>query len=182
MSTSAPSDRGSRPATDAAVDHYPFPPKIWKDPRCIIAFGFGVGTAPYAPGTFGTLVAVPLYWLLAPLTAPWYLGAVAILFAIGVWICGYVERVLGTHDHPGIVWDEIVGYLIAMFLAPAGWLWVAIGFGLFRLFDIWKPFPIRLIERRLRGGIGTMLDDAIAGLYAWASLHALLYAVSRLAN
>lgn len=182
MSTSAPSDRETPPATDSAVDHYPFPPKIWKDPRCIIAFGFGAGAVPRVPGTLGTLIAVPLYWLLADLTVFWYVGTVTILFAIGVWVCGHVERILGTHDHPGIVWDEIVGYLVAMFLAPSGWLWVAIGFVLFRLFDIWKPFPIGWIEHRLRGGVGTMLDDLLAGIYAWASLQVLWYTASQVSN
>jgi phosphatidylglycerophosphatase A len=182
MSTSAPSDHEPQPVTDSAVDRYPFPPRIWKDPRCIIAFGFGAGAVPYAPGTLGTLIAVPVYWLLAHLAAPWYIGTVAILFAIGVWICRHAERVLGTHDHPGIVWDEIVGYLVAMFLAPPAWVWVVIGFVLFRLFDIWKPFPIRLLERRLRGGVGTMLDDVLAGIYAWASLQVFLYTASHLSD
>lgn len=142
-------------------------------PRRVIhflAFGFGAGRMPLAPGTFGTLAAVPLYLLLMGAPPPVYAVVVLGLFAGGVWLCRETERDLGVHDHPGIVWDEIVGYLITMFMAPAGWPWVVAGFLLFRLFDIWKPFPIRQIERRIRGGLGNMLDDALAGLYAWAAL------------
>jgi phosphatidylglycerophosphatase A len=98
----------------------------------------------------------------------------AAMFAFGVWLCSVTEQDLGVHDHPGIVWDEIVGYLITMFMAPAGWVWMAAGFLLFRLFDIWKPFPIRQIEHRVRGGFGNMLDDALAALYAWLALQAVV--------
>lgn len=142
-------------------------------PRRVIhflAFGFGAGRMPLAPGTFGTLAAVPLYLVLMGAPPLTYVVMVLGLFAVGVWLCRETERDLGVHDHPGIVWDEIVGYLITMFMAPAGWPWVVAGFLLFRLFDIWKPFPIRQIERRIRGGLGNMLDDALAGLYAWAAL------------
>jgi phosphatidylglycerophosphatase A len=140
-----------------------------------LAFGFGAGKAPVAPGTFGTLVAIPLYLLLMHLPWPLYAAIVLGMFALGVWLCQVTERDLGVHDHPGIVWDEIVGYLITMFMAPAGWVWIAAGFVLFRLFDIWKPFPIRQLERRIRGGFGNMLDDALAGFYALAVLQGLVY-------
>jgi phosphatidylglycerophosphatase A len=135
-----------------------------------LAFGFGSGKAPVAPGTFGTLVGIPAYLLLQPLTTYIYVAVVASLFGVGVWLCSVTEQDLGVHDHPGIVWDEIVGYLITMFMAPAGWEWMAAGFLLFRLFDIWKPFPIRQIEHRVRGGFGNMLDDALAAVYAWLAL------------
>lgn len=115
-------------------------------------------------------MAVPLYVAMAALSAAWYAAIVAALFVIGIWVCAHTERRLGTHDHPGIVWDEIVGYLVTMFLAPVGWVSVLGGFLLFRLFDIWKPFPIRVLERRIRGGFGTMLDDVLAGLYGFAAL------------
>lgn len=138
-----------------------------------LAFGFGAGKAPVAPGTFGTLVGIAAYLLLQPLSAASYAVTVLALFALGVWLCQVTERDLGVHDHPGIVWDEIVGYLITMFMAPAGWIWIVAGFVLFRLFDIWKPFPIRQIERRIRGGFGNMLDDALAGLYSLAAMHVL---------
>jgi phosphatidylglycerophosphatase A len=149
------------------------PVPMWRRIVHFFAFGFGSGKAPVAPGTFGTLVGIPIYLLLEPLAIYIYVAAVAGMFAAGVWVCRVTERDLGVHDHPSIVWDEIVGYLITMFLAPAGWMWPALGFVLFRLFDIWKPFPIRQLERRIQGGFGNMLDDALAAVYAWLVLQAL---------
>lgn len=147
----------------------------WRRIVHFFAFGFGAGRLPKAPGTFGTLVAVPIYLLMQPL-APWLYAAVVLaLFGAGVWVCAQTERDLGVHDHPGIVWDEIVGYLVTMFLAPAGWVWIALGFALFRLFDVWKPFPIRQIERRVRGGLGNMLDDVLAGVLAGVALQAMAW-------
>jgi len=140
-----------------------------------LAFGFGAGKAPVAPGTFGTLVGIAAYLLLQPLSALSYAVTVLALFALGVWLCQVTEQDLKVHDHPGIVWDEIVGYLITMFMAPAGWAWIVAGFLLFRLFDIWKPFPIRQLERRIQGGFGNMLDDALAGLYSLAVLQGIVY-------
>jgi phosphatidylglycerophosphatase A len=140
-----------------------------------LAFGFGAGKAPVAPGTFGTLVGIAVYLLLQPLSALSYAVIVLALFALGVWLCHATEQDLKVHDHPGIVWDEIVGYLITMFMAPAGWVWIVAGFFLFRLFDIWKPFPIRQLERRIQGGLGNMLDDALAGLYSLAALQGIAY-------
>ena len=140
-----------------------------------LAFGFGAVKAPVAPGTFGTLVGIAAYLLLQPLSALSYAVTVLALFALGVWLCQVTERDLKVHDHPGIVWDEIVGYLITMFMAPAGWAWIVAGFLLFRLFDIWKPFPIRQLERRIQGGFGNMLDDALAGLYSLAALQGIVY-------
>lgn len=154
------------------------PARIWKNPIHLAALGFGAGAVPHAPGTAGTLVAIPLYVLIATLSPVWYAGIVLLLFTIGVSICDHTERALGVHDHPGIVWDEIVGYLITMFLAPANWIWLIVGFGLFRLFDIWKPFPIRTLESRIGGGLGTMLDDAVAGLYAWGVMQIIAYLLS----
>jgi phosphatidylglycerophosphatase A len=143
-----------------------------------LAQGFGVGRLPYAPGTFGTLLGIPVYLLLSGLT-PWlYAAAMAALFALGVWAASVTGRDLGAHDHSSIVWDEVVGFLIAMFLAPPGWLWIAVGFGLFRLFDIWKPWPIRFVDRRLANGLGCMLDDALAGVYAGVVLHVAVYLYS----
>ena len=146
----------------------------WRRLVHFLAFGFGSGRTPVAPGTFGTLVGIPAYLLLQPLATYIYVAVVAGLFGVGVWLCHVTERDLGVHDHPGIVWDEIVGYLITMFMAPAGWVWMATGFLLFRLFDIWKPFPIRQIERRIQGGFGNMLDDALAAVYAWLVLQAVV--------
>ncbi len=138
-------------------------------PRRLIHFlaqGFGAGRIPFAPGTFGTLAAVPIYFLFSLLTPAVYAVGVIGLFALGVWLANVTGRDLGAHDHPSIVWDEIVGFLITMFLAPPGWLWVVAGFLLFRLFDIWKPYPIRAVDQRLQNGLGCMFDDALAGIYA----------------
>jgi len=151
----------------------------WRNPVHLLAFGFGAGAMPFAPGTFGTLVAIPLYLLMRPLAAPWYAGVVAVLFGGGIWLCGATARDLRTHDHPGIVWDEIVGYLVTMFMAPAGWIWIAIGFVLFRVFDIWKPFPIRWLDEHVKGGTGIMLDDLAAGVPAALVLQGLFWLWTR---
>jgi len=140
-----------------------------------LAHGFGSGKLPWAPGTFGTLVAIPIYLLIYPFPYPLYAAIVGVMFVVGVWLCQITEQALRAHDHPSIVWDEIVGYLITMFMAPSGWVWVLMGFVLFRALDIWKPFPIRQIERRVRGGFGNMLDDALAALYAWLVLQGVAY-------
>ncbi len=140
----------------------------------LIAQGFGVGRIAWAPGTFGTVLAVPLYLVLAPLDLLWYAAVVVLLFLVGVVICGIADQVLGTTDHASIVWDEIVGYLVTMLAVPRGWEWIVGGFVLFRLFDIWKPWPIRLVERRVRGGLGVMLDDLIAALFAWVALQSIM--------
>ncbi|RMD68885.1 MAG: phosphatidylglycerophosphatase A, partial [Gammaproteobacteria bacterium] len=104
--------------------------------------------------------------LLAPLPLPLYAATVLLLFLIGIPLCGRAARALG-HDHPSIVWDEMVGYLATMTAAPRGWPWIVLGFVLFRAFDILKPWPIRAVDERLSGGIGIMLDDLLAGAYAW---------------
>ena len=100
-----------------------------------------------------------------------YLTHAGILFALGVWLCHSTARDLGVEDHPGIVWDEIVGYLITMTAAPHGWRWILLGFVLFRLFDIWKPWPISWMDRNIKGGLGIMLDDLMAGVFACFFLH-----------
>lgn len=135
-----------------------------------IAFGFGAGLAPKMPGTFGTLAAVPLYWLLGPLPLGAYLLILVALFGLGIWACGRTARDLGGQDPESIVWDEVVGYLVAMTAAPAGWPWVLAGFLLFRFFDIWKPWPIRWLDRRIEGGLGIMLDDLAAAALTWLVL------------
>jgi len=139
---------------------------LLRHPAYFIAFGGGSGLAPKAPGTFGSLAAIPLYLLLAPLAPIIYFFVTLALLFLGVWACARTERDLGVHDHPGIVWDEVVGMLVTLFLAPAGWVWLLIGFGLFRLFDIWKPFPIGWLNAHGKGGWGIMLDDVAAGVAA----------------
>ena len=136
------------------------------NPVHLLAFGFGTGCSPKAPGTVGTLLAVVLYLPLAYLPLGIYLAITAAVIVAGVAICGMTARDLKTHDHPGIVWDEIAGYLVTMIAAPAGWGWALAGFALFRLFDIWKPWPISWLDRRVSGGLGIMLDDLAAGAMA----------------
>ncbi len=149
------------------------PPSVFRNPIHFLAFGFGSGAAPVAPGTFGTLAAVPLYLLLMQLPLGWYLLALVASFGLGIWLCERTAQDLGVHDHGGIVWDEFVGYWLTMVAAPAGWQWVVVGFVLFRLFDIWKPFPISWLDRHVKGGLGIMLDDAVAGTFAWLCLQVL---------
>lgn len=140
----------------------------------LLAFGFGTGLAPFAPGTFGTLVGIPLWLLLCLLPVGVYAGVVLTLFVGGCWLCGRSAKLLGVHDHPGIVFDEVVGFLLtAMPLLPALhwhsghlWLWLLAAFLLFRLFDILKPPPIRWLDRHVHGGFGIMLDDAVAAIPA----------------
>jgi phosphatidylglycerophosphatase A len=145
-------------------------PQLLRHPLGLLAFGFGSGLAPVAPGTAGTLVAVPCYLLLRELPTEAYLAMIALLFLLGLPVCNHAARRLGVHDHPAIVWDEIVGYLAAMTWAPPGALWVAGGFVLFRFFDILKPWPIRWCDRRVPGGLGIMLDDLLAAAYVVALL------------
>lgn len=136
-----------------------------RKPAHLLAFGFGSGLLPKAPGTYGTLVGIPLYLLIQPLSWVFQALFVTLAFVAGLWICQRASDDLGVHDHSGIVWDEIVGFLAAMVFAPPGWVWIVIGFLLFRVFDILKPWPIDWVDRRVEGGLGIMLDDLIAGFY-----------------
>ncbi|ABQ56478.1 TPA: phosphatidylglycerophosphatase A [Legionella pneumophila] len=149
--------------------------RVWQDPVYFIAFGFGSGLMSIAPGTWGTLAAIPLYLLM--INAHWsiYLLWTALAFALGVWVSDRVTEDLGVHDYKGIVWDEVVGYLLTMFLAPKGISWMLIGFILFRIFDIWKPQPIRMIDQRVHGGLGIMLDDVLAAVPAWCIMQILVW-------
>ncbi|MBN4053452.1 phosphatidylglycerophosphatase A [Haliea sp. AH-315-K21] len=151
---------------------------VFTHPVHFLAFGFGSGLSPKAPGTAGTVVAVILYLLLAQLPLLAYLGMLLVTFAVGIYICGRSSKLLGVHDHGGIVWDEFVGYWITMLVAPSGWEWIIIGFILFRLFDILKPFPINVFDKHVHGGLGIMLDDAIAGSFAWLCLQLIAIGVA----
>ena len=146
-----------------------------KDPVVLIAVGFGSGLAPKAPGTAGTVVAVPLYLMMQPLPLATYLLVTTILFIAGIWVCTYTAEKLGEHDHPSIVIDEIVGYLVTMIAAPEGWLPVIAGFVLFRLLDAVKPWPISWFDRSLNGGLGIMVDDVVAGIIAMVIIQGLVY-------
>lgn len=147
-------------------------------PTHLLAFGFGAGCSPKAPGTMGTLVAVAIYLPLSHLALPVYAAVLGLVIAAGIWLCDSATRDLGVHDHPGIVWDEIAGFLLTMLGAPAGWPWLVAGFVLFRLFDIWKPWPIGWLDRRVGGGLGIMLDDLVAGAFAALCLQAAVLVVT----
>ena len=144
--------------------------QLIRNPVHFLAFGFGSGLSPKAPGTAGTLVAVLLWPLLAELPLSIYLAIVVVVSVTGFYLCGKTASDLGVHDHPGIVWDEIAGFWLAMTAIPVTWYWMLLGFILFRLFDIWKPWPIGWFDRQVDGGVGIMLDDLIAGLFAWVLL------------
>ena len=140
--------------------------RVLRDPVHFLAFGFGTGLSPWAPGTVGSLPGLVLAWLTLPLALPWRLLAGVVLVLSGIWLCGESARRIGVHDHPGIVWDEIAAMYLLLLLLPPSWPLWALAFGLFRLFDIWKPWPIRDLDHRLHGGLGIMLDDLVAALYA----------------
>lgn len=144
-----------------------------RNPLHWLAVGFGAGLSPWAPGTLGTLAAVPFYLLVNH----WPLWAYLLLLLLGclagIAICQSATRAIGVEDHGAIVWDEFMGFGITMIAAPAGWPWLVAGFGLFRLFDILKPWPIGWLDRRVKGGLGIMLDDMLAGLFALACLQLL---------
>lgn len=146
---------------------------IWRKPIYFLAFGFGSGAFPKAPGTAGTLVAVGIYLSLPTLTPLLYGLMLLLTFAVGVYVCGKTATDLGVHDHGGIVWDEFVGYWITMFMAPTGLLWVFVGFMLFRLLDIVKPWPIGWVDKHVKGGLGIMLDDVLAGIMAALCIQAI---------
>ncbi|PJG58446.1 phosphatidylglycerophosphatase A [Aeromonas cavernicola] len=137
-----------------------------KNPLHLLAVGFGSGLCPKAPGTMGTLAAVPLYLLASGLSTPWFIALLVVGFVAGIWICQSATDAIGAPDHGAIVWDEVIGFGVTMIAAPAGWQWVLAGFLLFRLFDVLKPWPISWFDRRIHGGLGIMLDDLIAGLLA----------------
>ena len=145
---------------------------ILSRPAYFIAFGFGAGLAPVAPGTVGTLLAFPLYWLFFPqVGALEFLVLILVLFILGIWACDTAGRALGVSDYGGMVWDETVAFLLVLFFLPASptllvsLAWQAAAFLLFRLFDILKPPPIRHYDQTLKSGFGVMLDDLIAAFY-----------------
>lgn len=140
-----------------------------------ISLGFGSGKLPYMPGTYGTVVGIPIFLLMADLTLiPYVLVCIALLI-LGIWASQVYSDFLGVHDHGSIVWDEVVGYLITMTATPAEWHWIIIGFILFRIFDILKPWPINLLDKHVDGGIGIMMDDVLAGVYGAIVLLAIQY-------
>ena len=153
----------------------PVPPSVWRNPWHFLAFGFGSGTLPKAPGTWGSLVAIPFIplWQMLPDWGYWLMLGVTMLF--GFWLCGKVADDLRVHDHEGIVWDEMVGMWITLWLVPEGWWWLLIGFVVFRIVDILKPWPISWVDRNVHGGVGIMLDDVLAGVFAWLVMQGLVW-------
>ena len=153
---------------------------VRQDWKRLLAFGFGSGLAPKAPGTFGTLAAIPLYWLLYATQLPniMIFALCVPLFALGVWVCDTTGKELGEEDFGGIVWDEIVAFILIQALIPTHWLAFPLAFVLFRFFDITKPFPIRLLERKTPGGLGVMLDDLLAAIYTLMAFYAIWYPCS----
>lgn len=140
-----------------------------------LALGFGSGLAPKAPGTFGTLVALPLVWLLSLAGTFWFVGFLVLGILLGIYVCGKTATDVGEHDHGAIVWDEIIGFTLTMLLVPISLTTLLVGFALFRFFDIVKPWPIRWFDQRVHGGFGIMLDDLLAALPALVILHSLVY-------
>jgi phosphatidylglycerophosphatase A len=138
-------------------------------PARIIALGFGTGLSPFAPGTVGTLLGFPVFWILSALLAPYgplaMLAAVAAMFLLGVWACERTGRDLGIADHSGMNWDEIVAFQLVLMLTPEAWQWQAFAFFGFRFFDVVKPPPIRQVDARMKGGLGVMADDILAAFY-----------------
>lgn len=151
------------------------PVALLKNPIHFLSLGFGSGLMPFAPGTFGTLAAIPVYLLIWNLSVVNYSIVVAGLFLLGVFLCQKTSDALGVHDHSGIVFDEFVGFFITMTAVPHDWKWIVIGFVLFRLFDVLKPWPISWLDKKIHGGLGIMLDDVLAGLFALAVIHILLF-------
>ncbi len=148
---------------------------IFRDPFLFIAFGFGSGLAKVGPGTAGTLLAIPFYYLLIQLGMPIYGLIVLIALLAGIWICDVASERLGVHDHSGIVWDEIVGFWITMLAVPISIPLIVLGFILFRLFDILKPWPISWLDQHVSGGFGIMIDDVLAAVFANLCLQVLIY-------
>ena len=144
------------------------------NPVHFLALGFGSGLIKPAPGTWGTLSAVPLYYLLMQFmnsASISYFVVILLSFVVGIYLCGKTATDVGVHDHGAIVWDEIVGFLITMALVPLSWVNIVAGFVLFRIFDIIKPWPIKLLDKHVHGGFGIMIDDVLAGVFAWILLY-----------
>lgn len=145
------------------------------NPAHFFALGFGTGLSPYAPGTIGTLAALPIYALMQWLGWAEYGIFLALLILFGFWICGIADKAAGVHDHSSIVWDEIVGYLLTLWMIPNDWQWIVIGFVLFRLYDIWKPWPISWLNHKVSGGVGVVVDDLLAGVFANITLQIIIW-------
>jgi phosphatidylglycerophosphatase A len=139
---------------------------LLQHPAHLFGLGFGSGLAKKAPGTFGTLVGFPLFWLISVYDLPTQLVLITTLFLVGIYFCDTTGKALGVADHGSIVWDEIVAMMLVLAVTPNQWQWWLTAFLLFRLFDIWKPYPIRQFDAKLKNGFGVMFDDLLAAIYA----------------
>lgn len=144
----------------------PVPEKVWTSPMYFLAFGLGSGCSPYAPGTVGTLFAIPFYLMMAKLPLSAYLTLTVLFILFSMIISERVSREIDVHDHPGMCIDEFAGFFVTMINAPHGIFWIILGFLLFRFFDIFKPWPIRWLDEKVHGGFGMVLDDVVAGVFA----------------
>ena len=149
-------------------------------PAHFFGLGFGSGLAPKAPGTFGTLVGFPLFWLIFNYSFSTQLMIIAVLFLFGIYVCDKTGKDLGVSDHGAIVWDEIVSMMLVLVFVPHTWLGWLVAFLLFRLFDIWKPYPICYFDANLKNGFGVMFDDLLAAIYAILSLKFIVWPLSQL--
>lgn len=148
--------------------------QLLHDPKLLLAFGFGSGLSRIMPGTCGTIAALPFYFLLSHLPSWLYASLVLLSFVVGNYLCAYAADKLKVHDHGGIVWDEFVGMWISLFLVPVTWFWVLIAFVVFRFFDMVKPWPISIADKKLGGGFGIMFDDVLAGFATCVCVHVMM--------
>lgn len=147
---------------------------LFAHPAHFFGLGFGSGLAKKAPGTFGTLIGLPLFWLISYYTFSTQLIIITALFIVGIYFCAITGKDLGVTDHGSIVWDEIVAMMLVLAFTPNGYIFCLIAFLLFRLFDIWKPYPIAQFDAKLKNGFGVMFDDLLAAIYAIISLQLIL--------
>jgi phosphatidylglycerophosphatase A len=155
----------------------PTPKFLFSHPAHFLALGFGSGLNPRMPGTCGTFIAIPLFAALMLTPEFVHYIVITLLFAIGIPICARTGKALGVADHSGIVWDEIVAFMLVLEFTPFAWPWWLAAFLLFRLFDIWKPFPIRQCDMKMKGGFGVMFDDLLAAVYAIAAVKAVQWLI-----
>lgn len=148
---------------------------IWRNPWIFIACGFGIGTLPFMPGTFATAASALLYLFLMKLPLSIYIAIVIAMNVAGIFLCEKANAAFGTDDHPAAVWDEIAAFPIVMIAVPFTWYYLLIAFALFRLFDIWKPWPIGWIDKNMHGGLGVMLDDIAAAIASWIILQLIIF-------
>jgi len=148
----------------------PIPESIWQHPLHFIAFGFGSGACPFAPGTLGTLFAVPFYLIACAFGDKVYAFLTLIFVLMSIYVCAKASQAVLVDDHQGMCLDEFAGFFVTMLFLPHTYIWIIAGFILFRLFDIWKPWPISYIDQHMHGGFGMIFDDVIAGVFACAIL------------